>query len=144
MRATRLGTKSTKPATVRLERRGTRCGRPMLSLAPASARGDRLTSTPGSFFSLAGSASAGCLHALAAKASAAASAYNIASLVLTLTTGRSLPDLSVRSEPFWLASRAVADHRNRRLRTAHLWQLVSALIIVCLGSLIVASKLGAK
>jgi len=38
----------------------------------------------------------------------------------------------------------VVDHRNRRFRTAHLWQLVSALVIVCLGSLIVASKLGAK
>jgi hypothetical protein len=38
----------------------------------------------------------------------------------------------------------VVDHRSRRFRTAHLWQLVSALVIVCLGSLIVASKLGAK
>ncbi|HEX2669881.1 MAG TPA: hypothetical protein VHM25_03360 [Polyangiaceae bacterium] len=38
----------------------------------------------------------------------------------------------------------MVEHPNRRFRTAHLWQLVSALIIVCLGSLIVASKLGAK
>ncbi|HYP75645.1 MAG TPA: hypothetical protein VER12_06820 [Polyangiaceae bacterium] len=38
----------------------------------------------------------------------------------------------------------MADHRNRRLRTAHLWQIVSALVVVCLGSLIISSKLGAK
>ncbi len=38
----------------------------------------------------------------------------------------------------------VADHRKRRFRTAHVWQVVSALIIVCLGSLIVGSKLGSK
>ena len=33
---------------------------------------------------------------------------------------------------------------KRRFRRAHLWQLVSALIVVCLGSLIVGSKLGAR
>lgn len=38
----------------------------------------------------------------------------------------------------------VADQRTRRFRTAHLWQIVSALVIVFLGSLIIASKLGAK
>jgi hypothetical protein len=38
----------------------------------------------------------------------------------------------------------VVDYRTRRFRTAHLWQVVSALIVVCLGSLIVSSKLGAK
>ncbi|MEI9952894.1 MAG: hypothetical protein WDO74_28955 [Pseudomonadota bacterium] len=36
------------------------------------------------------------------------------------------------------------DHRNRRFRTAHLWQVVSVLVVVCLGSLIIGSKLGAK
>src|SRR3954469_5062065 len=111
MRATWLGTKSTEPATVRLERRGTRCHFPVASLAPASARGDRLTSTPGSFFSLAGSVSAGCLHALiveplksakAANAVKARIARKFARLVLT--TDRSVPDLGVRSEPFWLRS----------------------------------------
>jgi len=40
--------------------------------------------------------------------------------------------------------RTVGDHRNRRFRPVHLWQVVSALVIVCLGSLIVSSKLGAK
>src|SRR6185369_4359623 len=145
MRATWLGTKSTKPATVRLERRGTFCTLPVASLAPASARGDRLTSTPGSFFSLAGSLSTVGLHAPAATASKAANAYNFARLVLTLTltTNRAcqiwvfVPSLFGYGQP-------VVEHRNRRFRTAHLWQLVSALIIVCLGSLIVASKLGAK
>jgi len=38
----------------------------------------------------------------------------------------------------------VVKHPNRRFRTAHLWQVVSALIVVCLGSLIVGSKLGAR
>jgi hypothetical protein len=40
--------------------------------------------------------------------------------------------------------RTVAENRNRRFRTAHLWQVVSALVVLCLGSLIVSSKLGAN
>jgi len=39
---------------------------------------------------------------------------------------------------------AVVHQRNRRFRTAHLWQVVSALVVLCLGGLIVSSKLGAK
>ena len=142
MRATRLGTKSTEPATVRLERRGTRCTLPVASLAPASARGDKLTSTSGSFFSRAGSLSTGGLQAPTAKAANAKSAYQVAKLLLT--TGRSVPDLSGSFRAFFGYGHAVVDHRNRRFRTAHLWQVVSALVVICLGSLIVSSKLGAK
>ena len=40
--------------------------------------------------------------------------------------------------------RVVVDHRNRRFRAAHLWQVVSVLVVVCLGSLIISAKLGAK
>lgn len=38
----------------------------------------------------------------------------------------------------------MGEHRTRRYRSAHVWQIVSALIILGLGSLIVGSKLGAS
>src|SRR6185295_19086594 len=40
--------------------------------------------------------------------------------------------------------RAVQEHRSRRFRTAHVWQVVSALIVVCVGCLILGTKLSAQ
>jgi hypothetical protein len=61
-----------------------------------------------------------------------------------VTSARSVPDLGVRFEPFWATFALVVSTRERRLRTGHIWQVVSALIVVCLGFLIVGSKLGAS